>query len=155
MPAAVYEYKIRLSWGWETYFFWIIYQLLHISRKYVWNWNRKVNSLKLINKQKQNLVWKNVSFMDSLLNIRSLVWRKIDVRRKNIQQKKALHSAFYLLIYFVLLISFSLTHFLPLISFDTPLVFCFQGVSKEISGMKWFNNQSVSDGNQETKKQRK
>ena len=28
----------------------------------------------------------------------------------------------------------TLTHFLPLISFDT---LCFQGVSKEISGMKW------------------
>ena len=38
------------------------------------------------------------------------------------------------------------THFMPLISFDTPenirkpLVFwCFQGLSKEISGIKWFN----------------
>ena len=32
----------------------------------------------------------------------------------------------------------SLTHFMPLISFDTP--WCFQGVSKETSGMKWVNH---------------
>ena len=38
-----------------------------------------------------------------------------------------------------------LTHFMPLISFDTPWkhqkpeVFCFQGVWKEVSGMKWVN----------------
>ena len=40
--------------------------------------------------------------------------------------------------------SYVLTHFMPLISFDTPeniktpeVFWCFQGVSKEISGMKW------------------
>ena len=38
----------------------------------------------------------------------------------------------------------SLTHFMPLIFFDNPMktsenLWCFQGVSKEISGMKWVN----------------
>ena len=36
-----------------------------------------------------------------------------------------------------------LTHFMPLISFDTPrkpeVFLCFQGASKEISGLKWGN----------------
>ena len=48
--------------------------------------------------------------------------------------------------YSMLWICLILTHFIPLISFDTPwnirklLVFwCFQGVSKEISGTKWVN----------------
>ena len=45
-----------------------------------------------------------------------------------------------------------LTHFMSLISFDTPP---FQGVSKEISGMKWANNQYTQGFAQNTLKTRK
>ena len=39
-------------------------------------------------------------------------------------------------------VSNSLTHFIPLVSFDTPWKRCFQGVSKKASSLKWFKRRS-------------
>ena len=52
-----------------------------------------------------------------------------------------------------------LTHFMPLISFDTPenirkleVFWCFKGVSKEISGMKWVKMKLLAQKQKQSKK---